>query len=877
MGALDRIGLGYQTQWKGLDPKGKPQGAIYSDWEAPKDQWQFNSEAQQYLPPQRTVRPGMVDDVMALPDVVTLGRGPKFSHDASERTQNLDIALRGEAGIGDPESWGDYLGEAAGVMAAQVPTPGGETGFASKFLGPLSKVLRRIPKPVRKVAGAIPEWFMPTIEPTAANYLSGTVGGAALTKYLPELAAHFGTNPDDIWDLATRAAEDYSKASPEDRQHMLSPDLLLQIAQHMDPQEEDQPAENFQGEDDFLDELIGGSGTIEEPNEEVPAMAKGGKVTGGGSRVKRLLLSLPAKSKVRALLEGSQESPALGEMAKLAEELHATAIREGRDIDEVATEYFKSGAGSEVSKETLEDRFQGDDYEAQLDEVARRLTGVDDEATRLAKVREAIETYSNPPNDETVSVANRNISQDLDSDEFGTVAEYLRSLGFPDASEQLAPHLDRIRELEQTGGPGYEEAVGDAYSMLREVLGSHPLLPQKKARGGIVKDYAKGGKVPPVHPKLKLRERIKDLMSDAQVEGTGKEMVPADPTSSLSQSVPSLEDLKASIEQPSPSETSFEGPKMTRRDVLHGMASLASPVKLDPMSLLRSGDESSQLNALRSTFDKLNEGARAAMPSGMSKAALAKALQGVYYEVVHSSDPSLEGAADLIEAVPDGEKIGALLREWDHKINQGSDFGEDWDTAMLTRQTKFENMLKDLAHDKGLIAHETWEDFGTEGPAPPVRTDLTFVEPPEGGQNILDEAIHDYENLVRTSDGRPEDHATLAELKKLRDHLGPRADAVFAQTWMDDGPHVLGEEIKKLDLDQSLEDILADAAESHYVGDSLDEWAAAPPELREEYRNLFAKTEGINHLEPTPEHQALLERLDQVKDTIYPSARDEEE
>lgn len=296
MGALDRIGLGYQTQWKGLDKQGKPRGALYTDWNAPKEEWQFNSEAQQYLPPTKTVRPGMVDDLLALPDVVTLGHGPEFSKRASDRTQQLDEGLRQDMGIGPPESWMDYLAEAGGTMLAQIPTPGGESASMKslpKFLGPLSRMIQRIPKPIRKVAGGIPEWFMPTIQPTPSNLAVGTVAGAALTKYLPEIAARMSSNPDDIWDIAYRAAQDYQNSSPEERKHMLSPDMLMQIANHMDPQEEE-PSENFQGESEFLDELLKQPDNIESPEEETTAMAKGGKVT-RFPRVRRMLILSPAE------------------------------------------------------------------------------------------------------------------------------------------------------------------------------------------------------------------------------------------------------------------------------------------------------------------------------------------------------------------------------------------------------------------------------------------------------------------------------------------------------------------------------------------------------------------------------------------------------
>lgn len=219
-----RFGLGFSTQWSGLDPKGKARSAIYTDYDAPHDQWSYNPEAGMDLPPNRAVRPGMIDDLASLPSLAatlsTLGhyQGPQFSQDASKRAQDLDEALRVQLNVSPPEGILQHGAEAAGSMFAQLPVALEAPATESASMA-------------RRVLGPIAEWFSPTIKPSIANYAVGTGAGTALTMGIPKVIEKLEQirNSDDPWRLAAAAAK-----SGE-----LPPELAFQLAQKLDPQGDD--------------------------------------------------------------------------------------------------------------------------------------------------------------------------------------------------------------------------------------------------------------------------------------------------------------------------------------------------------------------------------------------------------------------------------------------------------------------------------------------------------------------------------------------------------------------------------------------------------------------------------------------------------------
>jgi hypothetical protein len=198
--ALKQGAHGFRTQWMGLDDKGALRPPVSSDWDAPKEEWVWNAEAQMALPPQVWTRPGIVDETLAIPDFFSakgkLYDPPDVSKAASARVGALDTALSEAHDVPMPDGWLDYLGGSAGIMAGQLPVPSGVLKGAAGALGRVipnfikrgAEIASRVPgaKTVGNVVGSVPEFMLPTIEPSVSNYGMGTVAGAALMKYLPE-------------------------------------------------------------------------------------------------------------------------------------------------------------------------------------------------------------------------------------------------------------------------------------------------------------------------------------------------------------------------------------------------------------------------------------------------------------------------------------------------------------------------------------------------------------------------------------------------------------------------------------------------------------------------------------------------------------------
>lgn len=650
---------GYRTQWMGLDPQGKPRGALYSDWDAPKSEWVWNSEAQMLLPPTRSVRPGIVDETLALPAFFGY-EGSETVNEASQRVQELDDALRAQYGTPLPESWGDYFGEAGGIMGAQIPMPAGGGKSLAGALGRYGKyvpeVVRRVgrSRPVRiakGILGSVPEWFMPTIEPTPQNYAFGTAAGTLLTKYLPEIVG---------------SSEEAAPQLPSEEE-----DIYLE-----DPE------------------------------------------------------------KVRNPL---------------------TMNRIYRDVQEGT----------------------------------------------------------------------------LDPD----AAAYLL--------EKLLTESGRL-EPEETG-------------------------------------YAKGGKVKPPST-MELRKRIAELMSEAGVEGTGKEMIPVDPN------LPAQDINLPEAEIEVPSETnqpSILDTPVSRRSVLQGMRDLAgmavSPV--DPTSLILKELETSvapaAVRAVK-TFTPVQ---------------MANKLSGIWETMFGMSDDNVD---DLLLAMKEAEEIPGsegLIRQIGlaHKTLTelaDADLAQGWPPGD-SRYDEYSKIYRDLhqntqeemekiARDHGVVAlTDRWEDMGSpeSGPGPLTAVDPVFAEPPEGGQQILDDTISSYQSMGE--DMRPEDWKTLNDLKKLRDYLGPRADAALSEYWLTGRPlsgpkYQLEEAFEKLNIDPDILEAIADAAESHYVQwGTLDDWVSADPELRQKYRDLRDRLADIAEKHPydsPPEERDLMQEYHENWNELFPNS-----
>lgn len=123
---------------------------------------------------------GMVDEVLSLPTLVELlgFDPPQFAEDAASRLEVLKQAIRDDMGIDEPEGFLENAGEALGTMGAQLPVPGKKK--VDLAVEGSKGLLSKLKSGVKKVLGSAPEFFSPTIDPKASNYLSGAGFGGLL-------------------------------------------------------------------------------------------------------------------------------------------------------------------------------------------------------------------------------------------------------------------------------------------------------------------------------------------------------------------------------------------------------------------------------------------------------------------------------------------------------------------------------------------------------------------------------------------------------------------------------------------------------------------------------------------------------------------------
>lgn len=213
---IDRANLGFQEQWKTLNP------------ETDEAEW--------------GTRPGIIDETLSLPAFLgelgvpaiqrhilppLLGeqqprpgeewKAPNWSHKALDRAMSLEEALRKEHNLAPPRGFLENAAEAAGTMLGQLPTPWSRL----KSVGPLAKAMK-------KIAGSPLEWFSPTIDPKLANYAVGTGFGGGLGTLLqgPEESDQEEDGPSDaeIEQLLNRMLlEHMTKEAIHPRRHIRSP------------------------------------------------------------------------------------------------------------------------------------------------------------------------------------------------------------------------------------------------------------------------------------------------------------------------------------------------------------------------------------------------------------------------------------------------------------------------------------------------------------------------------------------------------------------------------------------------------------------------------------------------------------------------------
>lgn len=136
---------------------------------------------------------GLMDQTMALPAAfgTLFGANPDdwpMSQAALARTEATEEAIQKELGYSPADDPGEYLMESAGSMLGQPPIPvGGLNKLTSPFAAAgkwaretAGPVIGGVGKAAAAVPGSLMEFFAPFVEAKAGNYLSGTLGGAAL-------------------------------------------------------------------------------------------------------------------------------------------------------------------------------------------------------------------------------------------------------------------------------------------------------------------------------------------------------------------------------------------------------------------------------------------------------------------------------------------------------------------------------------------------------------------------------------------------------------------------------------------------------------------------------------------------------------------------
>jgi hypothetical protein len=145
---------GLLSQWYGLNDAGDPEflgGKELHNW------------------------PGIVDEVISMPTLLPDRFVPEASKSAAQRLEALSARMHQDMDVAPAEGFTENLYDAAGTMAAQIPTGGAkavEGVVAKQAPGALRKAGRFL-----KNAG---EWFTPTVEATPSNYIIGTTTGAGL-------------------------------------------------------------------------------------------------------------------------------------------------------------------------------------------------------------------------------------------------------------------------------------------------------------------------------------------------------------------------------------------------------------------------------------------------------------------------------------------------------------------------------------------------------------------------------------------------------------------------------------------------------------------------------------------------------------------------
>lgn len=143
---------GALSQLYGLDERGEPEflgGSSFKRW------------------------PGIVDDFLSLPTLLPDRFVPEVSKRAAARMDELHSKIRRDMGVAPARGLEANIYNAAGTMAAQLPT-GGAKAVETAAMKP--GLWRSAGRALSKAG----EWFTPTVEAKPSNYLVGAVTGGGL-------------------------------------------------------------------------------------------------------------------------------------------------------------------------------------------------------------------------------------------------------------------------------------------------------------------------------------------------------------------------------------------------------------------------------------------------------------------------------------------------------------------------------------------------------------------------------------------------------------------------------------------------------------------------------------------------------------------------
>jgi hypothetical protein len=160
------------SNWYGLGADGDPKFLGIEDQGPPRAEregWFDTPEQMQ------SGDVGLVDQVKALPGLV---HDTDSSSAAQNRLNALAAKINQQMGVGKAQGLEEHLVEAGGMMAGQLPVPAAE--FAK--VREMARMLPKAPAMIARPAAALAEWFGPTVNPSARNYLEGAAAGGALDQ-----------------------------------------------------------------------------------------------------------------------------------------------------------------------------------------------------------------------------------------------------------------------------------------------------------------------------------------------------------------------------------------------------------------------------------------------------------------------------------------------------------------------------------------------------------------------------------------------------------------------------------------------------------------------------------------------------------------------